>query len=42
MQREPAQPRDIVLLHDHNPATVEALATMIPAWQSAGLAFRRL
>jgi peptidoglycan/xylan/chitin deacetylase (PgdA/CDA1 family) len=42
MIEQAARPRDIVLLHDHNPATVEALATAIPHWKSRGLGFQRL
>ncbi|WP_374593248.1 polysaccharide deacetylase family protein [Aquabacterium sp.] len=42
IERDPAQPGDIVLFHDNNPHTVEALARAIPAWQSAGFSFRVL
>lgn len=42
MMQQAAQPRDIVLLHDHNPHTIEALATMVPHWKSQGLGFRCL
>ncbi|MBI3776085.1 MAG: polysaccharide deacetylase family protein [Gammaproteobacteria bacterium] len=42
MQHQPVFPRDIVLLHDHNPFTVQALATMLPVWRSSGLRFQRL
>lgn len=42
MTEEEAQPRDIVLLHDHNPHTVEALAQAIPRWKSRGLGFQCL
>ena len=33
---------DVLLFHDHNPFTVEALASRLPQWRSAGLAFRPL
>jgi peptidoglycan/xylan/chitin deacetylase (PgdA/CDA1 family) len=33
---------DILLLHDQNPYTVEALETSLPVWHAAGLCFRRL
>jgi peptidoglycan/xylan/chitin deacetylase (PgdA/CDA1 family) len=39
MMEQAAQPRDIVLLHDHNPHTIEALATMVPRWKAQGLGF---
>lgn len=42
MNEQAARPRDIVLLHDHNPHTIEALATAIPRWKSQGLGFERL
>lgn len=42
MRVQPVCPRDIVLLHDHNPFTVQALAAMIPEWKSSGLTFKRL
>jgi peptidoglycan-N-acetylglucosamine deacetylase len=42
MMEQAAQPRDIVLLHDHNPHTIEALATAVPHWKSQGLGFRCL
>jgi peptidoglycan/xylan/chitin deacetylase (PgdA/CDA1 family) len=42
MQATPPRPRDIVLLHDHNPHTVEALADAIPRWTSEGLTFQCL
>jgi peptidoglycan/xylan/chitin deacetylase (PgdA/CDA1 family) len=42
MREQPALPRDVVLLHDHNPYTVEALATAIPFWKSSGLSFQAL
>ncbi len=34
--------RDIILLHDHNPHTIEALGTMIPRWRAEGLGFECL
>ena len=40
MTEQAARPRDIVLLHDHNPHTVAALATAIPRWRSQGLGFQ--
>jgi peptidoglycan/xylan/chitin deacetylase (PgdA/CDA1 family) len=42
MTEAPAKARDIILLHDHNPHTVEALAGAIPRWKSQGLGFRCL
>lgn len=39
MSAAPPQPRDIVLLHDHNPFTIAALAQLIPRWQADGLGF---
>ena len=42
MREQAAAPRDIILLHDHNPHTVEALATAIPFWKSSGLSFQAL
>ncbi len=39
MKEQPVQSRDIVLLHDHNPHTIEALAEMVPRWKSDGLEF---
>jgi len=42
MLAQAAEPRDIVLLHDNNPHTVEALATAIPHWKSRGLGFQPL
>jgi peptidoglycan/xylan/chitin deacetylase (PgdA/CDA1 family) len=42
MDEQGARPRDVVLLHDHNPFTVEALATAIPLWRSRGLRFQCL
>jgi peptidoglycan-N-acetylglucosamine deacetylase len=40
ISRDPVRARDIVLFHDHNPYTVEALARMIPAWRSQGIEFQ--
>jgi peptidoglycan/xylan/chitin deacetylase (PgdA/CDA1 family) len=34
--------RDILLFHDTNPHTVEALSNAIPRWQSSGFGFHRL
>jgi peptidoglycan/xylan/chitin deacetylase (PgdA/CDA1 family) len=42
MREQAARPRDIVLLHDQNPYTVEALATAIPRWKADGLGFEKL
>lgn len=42
MSRDPVRGRDIVLFHDHNPYTVEALTRMIPAWRSQGIDFQRV
>ena len=42
MSRDPVRVGDIVLFHDHNPYTVEALADMIPAWRLRGIDFERL
>jgi peptidoglycan-N-acetylglucosamine deacetylase len=33
------EPRDIALLHDTNPYTVEALEQVLPLWQAAGRSF---
>jgi peptidoglycan/xylan/chitin deacetylase (PgdA/CDA1 family) len=33
----PPQARDIVLLHDHNQYTIDALATLLPQWRAAAL-----
>ena len=41
-RRDPARPRDIVLLHDHNPHTLEALERWIPQWRAQGLGFETL
>ena len=37
LQAAPPQARDIVLLHDHNQHTIDALATLLPQWRAAGL-----
>jgi peptidoglycan/xylan/chitin deacetylase (PgdA/CDA1 family) len=42
MEAAPMSARDIVLLHDHNPHTLAALETAIPAAQARGLAFAGL
>jgi len=42
MNEDPAMNRDILLFHDTNPYTVEALSSIIPAWQSRGLCFHLL
>jgi peptidoglycan/xylan/chitin deacetylase (PgdA/CDA1 family) len=42
MRAQPAAARDIILLHDHNPHTIEALEAMIPRWTSEGLTFQSL
>lgn len=45
LQRVLAQPpvaRDIVLLHDNNPYTGEALAEILPRWLAAGMRFAAL
>ena len=34
--------RDVLLFHDHNAFTVEALASRLPHWRAAGLAFESL
>ena len=39
---QPARAGDIILLHDHNPHTAQALAGAIPRWKSEGLGFRSL
>jgi peptidoglycan/xylan/chitin deacetylase (PgdA/CDA1 family) len=36
------QPRDIVLLHDNNAHTVEALTEILPQWLAGGQTFARL
>lgn len=36
------KPRDIVLLHDNNAHTVEALAEVLPEWSALGHTFARL
>ena len=42
MEAAPMRARDIVLLHDHNPHTLAALDTAIPAVQARGLTFTGL
>lgn len=42
MRADPPAPRDVVLLHDHNAHTVEALSRLIPEWRGRGLAFMPL
>jgi len=42
MLADPLRARDIVLLHDHNPHTVEALGRMFPDWRKQGLEFHAL
>jgi peptidoglycan/xylan/chitin deacetylase (PgdA/CDA1 family) len=39
IERNGVRAGDILLFHDHNPWTVEALAVMIPAWKQRGLQF---
>ena len=41
-RQHPPVARDIVLLHDHNQFTIDALATLIPQWRSDGLQFSAL
>ena len=40
--QRPVQPRDIVLLHDHNEHTVAAMKHLLPRWRADGLSFRSL
>ena len=42
MRRNPIRSRDIVLLHDHNSDTVDALARMIPLWRTQGIEFESI
>jgi peptidoglycan/xylan/chitin deacetylase (PgdA/CDA1 family) len=42
IQHVPVRNRDILLFHDTNLHTVEALSTAIPHWQSSGFEFHRL
>jgi peptidoglycan-N-acetylglucosamine deacetylase len=42
MDAAPMSARDIVLLHDHNPHTLAALETAVPAAQGRGLSFTAL
>ena len=38
----PPVPGDVLLFHDHNAHTVQAVAAKLPQWQSSGLEFRPL
>lgn len=38
----PVRNRDILLFHDTNPYTIEALSSVIPEWQSCGFSFCHL
>lgn len=42
MKKDPPAPRDIILLHDHNMHTRDALAALIPEWSRLGLTFTAL
>ena len=42
IQQGAVRGRDILLFHDTNPHTVEALTEAIPQWQSGGFVFHRL
>lgn len=42
MRQRPARSGDILLLHDHNPHTLAALAQVLPDWRTGGLAFTAL
>ncbi|HEX4403267.1 MAG TPA: polysaccharide deacetylase family protein [Polyangia bacterium] len=42
MKVTPPRARDVVLLHDHNPHTIAALADAIPRWTAEGLTFQCL
>jgi peptidoglycan/xylan/chitin deacetylase (PgdA/CDA1 family) len=42
MRPQPPQPRDIILLHDNNPYTIEALHDMLPRWLATSVSFTRL
>ncbi|TFW09439.1 polysaccharide deacetylase family protein [Oxalobacteraceae bacterium OM1] len=42
MRRNPPAPRDIVLMHDHNAHTYEALLRAIPEWRERRLRFTAL
>ena len=39
LRSAPPVARDIVLLHDNNPYTVEALDEILPQWLAAGVRF---
>ncbi len=39
MQRNVPRAGDVILLHDNNPYTVDALSRALPAWRDAGLGF---
>ena len=39
LDAHPPVPGDVLLFHDHNAFTVQALASRLPQWQSAGLHF---
>ncbi len=42
INNDPARNRDILLFHDTNAYTVEALSGVIPGWQSCGFSFYQL
>jgi peptidoglycan/xylan/chitin deacetylase (PgdA/CDA1 family) len=42
MRPQPPRARDIILLHDTNPHTVEALQDMLPRWLATSVTFTRL
>jgi peptidoglycan/xylan/chitin deacetylase (PgdA/CDA1 family) len=42
MRARPPRSGDIVLLHDHNDHTIEALARLVPDWRSRGLVFETI
>lgn len=42
MHADPPAARDVVLLHDHNAHTVEALSRLMPEWRRNGLVFTPL
>lgn len=39
MQRSPPRAGDVILLHDNNPHTIDALSRAVPVWRGAGLGF---
>jgi peptidoglycan/xylan/chitin deacetylase (PgdA/CDA1 family) len=42
MRPNPPRPRDIILMHDNNVYTIEALREMLPRWLATSVTFTRL